>query len=70
MTDFWYYELIPDEHGIIRRCKMLLVLDENRDAKAKYNLTVMGIPHINSYKELEEMFPPTHNKLGRKGGSK
>ena len=70
MTDFWYYELIPDEHGIIRRCKMLLVLDENRDAKAKYNLTHMGIPQVSSYKELEEMFGPAYYDLDKIEGNK
>lgn len=65
MTEFWYYEPVLDQYGSVHLCKILLVVDANKVAQAKYNLTNMGVGQINSYKELQEMFPQTFYEFNK-----
>ena len=52
MQEFWYYEL---------GTKFLLVKDERGELKYRFNLTKMGFEHINSFAELQELFPVSYD---------
>lgn len=53
MTELWFYEINLVGNSLVRE-KFLMVIDENHVAKAKYNLTAMGLEHVNTLDELKQ----------------
>ena len=37
--------------------KFLLVCDDNKELVGKFNLSKMGLEHIDSYEEFEKLYP-------------
>lgn len=55
---FIYWEPYVNNRGVCAR-KILLICRLNGMAEGRYNLTKMGLSHINSYSEFKKLFPNT-----------
>lgn len=55
VKEFCYYEQ-RESGGKIVLYKILMVLNDNHVAVEKFDLTTMGLQHVNTYDELKEYF--------------
>ena len=75
MNEFWYYDqVVEDTRPWYKKLfrirdfakvrihleKILLVKRDDGLLTHKFNLTKMGLEHINSFAELQELCPPVH----------